>query len=118
MSERQVLKSPACDRKASSGSRIVMTAKSLVHSLLVVSTVLGGAACQQVKSANPLSPDVAGPLPGVSLSAPLPVEPTQGAQVVSDGQPTTLVFENSTTTGERPMWMAFELASDASFQQV
>src|SRR5262245_6958830 len=95
-----------------------MTAKLLVSSLVLVSAVFGSTACQQVKSANPLSPDVAGPIAGVSLSAPLPVEPTQGAQVVADGQPTTLVFENSTTSGERPMWMQFELASDASFQHV
>src|SRR4029453_19255562 len=96
----------------------VMTAKSLVPSLLLVSIVFGSAACQQVKSANPLSPDVAGPIPGVSISAPLPVEPIQGAQVVADGQPTTLVFENSATTGERPMWMQFGIASDTNFQQV
>jgi hypothetical protein len=31
------------------------------------------AACQTSKSANPLSPSVAGPIPGVEISAPIPV---------------------------------------------
>src|SRR4029077_18912615 len=72
----------------------------------------------QTKSANPLSPDVAGPIPGVSLTAPRPVEPGMGAQVVADGQPTTLIFENATSTGERSLWMQLELASDANFQSI
>ena len=95
-----------------------MRAKSIAISLLMVSAIIGGAACEQTKSANPLSPDVAGPIPGVSLSAPRPVEPPMGAQVVADGQPPTLVVENATTTGERALLMQLELASDPNFQSV
>ena len=95
-----------------------MRAKTIAISLLLVSAVIGGVACEQTKSANPLSPDVAGPIPGVSLTAPRPVEPGMGAQVVADGQPPTLVVENATTTGERALVMQLELASDPNFQSV
>ena len=35
-------------------------------------TVMG---CEQVKSANPLSPSIAGPIPGVNITAPQSLEP-------------------------------------------
>jgi hypothetical protein len=75
-------------------------------------------ACEQAKSANPLSPAVAGPLPGVSISAPKPLEPIAGTQVVNDGRPQTLLIENAGTSGPRELWLQVELAADANFQQV
>src|SRR5690606_2727779 len=36
---------------------------------------------------------------------------------VTLGQPVTLLFESSTTNGERPLWMQVELATDPAFQQ-
>jgi hypothetical protein len=73
------------------------------------------AACESRKSANPLSPDVAGPIPGVSISAPRPVEPTPGSDVPTDRQPLTLTVENAATTGQRPLVYLFELALDTAF---
>ena len=72
-------------------------------------------ACATSKSSNPLSPTVAGPLPGVNITAPKPVDPTAGARIAVDKQPLTLVVENATTSGVRPLSYAFEVATDVDF---
>ncbi len=74
--------------------------------------------CEQVKSANPTSPSIAGPIPGVTITAPLTLEPAAGAEVIQQGQPVTLLVENATTTGERTLWLRIEVASDAAFSQI
>jgi hypothetical protein len=75
-------------------------------------------ACEKGKSANPLSPDVAGPIPGVSITAPKPLEPGPGQQLIADGAPQTLLIENADTSGQRELFMQVEVASDGAFQQV
>ena len=83
--------------------------------LLALSLVLLAAAgCVSSKSANPLSPSVAGPIPGVNITAPMPVEP-KGAKVAVDRQPVTLVVDNAVTNGQRPLSYTFEVATDADF---
>jgi len=72
-------------------------------------------ACATSKSSNPLSPTVAGPLPGVNITAPKPVDPAAGARIAVDKQPLTLVVENATTSGVRPLSYAFEVATDVDF---
>jgi hypothetical protein len=76
------------------------------------------AACQQNKSANPLSPDIAGPIPGVSITAPKNLEPFVGQQIEATQQPLNFLIENASTSGVRPLALQFQLASDANFQQV
>src|SRR5216684_545204 len=71
--------------------------------------------CQVSKSSNPLSAFVAGPIPGVSISTPKPLDPTGGAKIAVDKQPLTLVVENASTSGVRPLSYAFEVATDAGF---
>ena len=75
------------------------------------------AACETSKSANPLSPTIAGPIPGVNISAPKLLEPN-GAQVPADKQPVTLLIENASSTGARPLSYDFEIAIDAAFTTV
>ena len=82
--------------------------------LLLPPVLLSAAGCTSAKSANPLSPSVAGPIPGVNITAPMPVEP-KGAKVAVDKQPVTLVVENSATSGQRPLSYVFEVATDAAF---
>jgi hypothetical protein len=84
----------------------------------LVGAVLLIQGCEQVKSANPLSPSIAGPIPGVNITAPLILEPPMGAEVKQEGQPISLLIENASTNGERPLWLRIELASDAGFTQV
>jgi hypothetical protein len=79
---------------------------------------LVAAACQQSKSANPLSPDIAGPIPGVTISAPKNLEPFAGQTIVASQQPLDFLIENSSTSGVRPLSMQFQLASDGNFQTI
>ena len=90
------------------------TAASVALLLAVAVTV----ACEKGKSANPLSPDVAGPIPGVLITAPKTLEPLAGQEVVADGAPQTLLIENAGTSGPRELFLEVEVASDAGFGQV
>jgi hypothetical protein len=82
--------------------------------LLWTPLLLAAAGCAATKSANPLSPTVAGPIPGVNITAPTPLEPN-GAKVAVDRQPVTLMVDNAVTSGQRPLSYAFEVATDADF---
>ena len=73
-------------------------------------------ACEAKKSANPLSPAVAGPIAGVNITAPNLLEPAQGFRFKENQQPIKLIIENSTSTGVRPVAYIFEVASDRDFQ--
>lgn len=72
------------------------------------------AGCEASKSSNPLSPTIAGPIAGVSIEAPVPVSPANGAEVVNT-EPVRLVFNNATSNGQRPLYYVVELGSDANF---
>lgn len=71
--------------------------------------------CDTLKSANPTSPSVAGPIAGVSITPPTPVTPAQGANINAKDQPVTLSIQNSTTNGQRPITYVFEIATDSGF---
>jgi hypothetical protein len=75
-------------------------------------------ACQVQKSANPLSPQVAGPIAGVEISSPALLEPGQDWELRTRDQPIKLLFQNANSNGERPLTYAFELAADAAFKNV
>lgn len=75
----------------------------------------GISACAVEKTSNPLSPSVAGPIPGVAISAPDIVQPAPGARISVEQQPITLTLQNSTTSGVRPLSYTFEVAADAAF---
>jgi hypothetical protein len=81
---------------------------------VVAALAVAVAACEAEKSRNPLSPNVAGPIAGVSLSVPEPANPINGTEVTNT-QPLRLTFNNSSSNGERPFWYVVELASDAGF---
>jgi hypothetical protein len=72
-------------------------------------------ACEAKKSSNPLSPSVAGPIPGVTISAPVLLQPAQGFKFKESEQPIKLVVQNATTTGVRPLTYTFDVASDNAF---
>lgn len=72
-------------------------------------------ACELQKSENPLSPSIAGPIPGVEISAPKPLEPATGWEIPGSRQPLTLLLENASSNGPRPLNYLFEVATDAGF---
>lgn len=72
-------------------------------------------ACEAKKSSNPLSPSVAGPIAGVSITPPVLLEPAQGIKYKESQQPIKLVIQNATTNGVRPITYTFEVATDTTF---
>src|SRR5258708_29091782 len=81
--------------------------------VLVAAVALAG--CSASKSSNPLSPTVAGPIPGVDISAPKMLEPAPGTKISTEKQPVTLLIENAGSSGVRPLTYSFDIATDSAF---
>ena len=79
---------------------------------------VAAAGCEVEKSANPLSPAVAGPIEGVVISPPSLVKPAPDGKVSAREQPVQLVIQNAATNGVRPLKYLFEIASDPEFKNV
>jgi hypothetical protein len=75
-------------------------------------------ACQVEKSANPLSPAIAGPVAGVVISTPNLLEPGQDWELKTRDQPIKLLFQNADTNGARPLKYSFDIATDAAFKNI
>jgi hypothetical protein len=71
--------------------------------------------CQTSKSSTPTAPTVAGPIAGVTITAPVLVSPSQGFKFKESEQPIQLVIQNATTSGVRALTYTFEVASDQGF---
>ena len=85
------------------------------HPLRALVVIVAFGACQVRKSEHPLSPSVAGPIPGVNITAPKAMDPPSGSRVEVTKQPITLTVENATTNGVRPLSYVFEVAADSQF---
>lgn len=94
-----------------------MTMPRTTFAILVLLAAAAGG-CERAKSANPLSPDLAGPLPGVEITAPAPLEPEVGKEIIANDQPLTLLIQNAGTTGPRELYLEVDVAADANFQQI
>jgi hypothetical protein len=90
-----------------------MTSRFAGFALILAAAGLTG--CEAAKSSNPTAPSVAGPIPGVNISAPTLLEPAQGFKFKENEQPIRLVVANATTNGVRPLTYAFEVAADPGF---
>jgi hypothetical protein len=82
----------------------------------LAAALVAASACETSKSSNPLSPTLAGPIPGVNITAPKPLEPYNGSRI-TQGQSIDLLLENASTNGERPIWQQLEVSLDAAFAQ-
>lgn len=89
-----------------------------MRGLTALAAVVCLGACEAAKSANPTAPSVAGPIPGVAISAPKPLEPFQGATLFFSPEPPTLLIENAGTSGVRTIWLQLEVSTDAAFSQL
>ncbi len=74
--------------------------------------------CEAAKSANPTAPSVAGPIPGVNITAPRPLEPRANSTLTFNGEPLTLLIENAGSSGSRAIWLQLEVGTDISFKQI
>jgi hypothetical protein len=88
----------------------------LIPGLFAIGVCLTVAACGTERSSNPLSPSVAGPIAGVSITAPKPIDPSNGVELKT-GTPVVLTLENASSTSERPFWHKIEVALDSGFAQ-
>ena len=86
--------------------------------VFLVSLVAGLSACETQKSRNPLSPNIAGPIEGVVISAPALMEPVNGALLSVAAQPLTLKFGSAASNSERPFWYEVQVATDGDFAHV
>jgi hypothetical protein len=78
---------------------------------------VGPLACAKTeKSNNPLSPEIAGPIPWVEIAAPTLMEPGRDWRIKTNEQPIQLLIENADTNGPRPLVYRFEIATDAGFR--
>ena len=102
-------------RSGLSRIQVTLMNRLLVPAAGMLAAALALTACEATKSSNPLSPAVAGPIPGVNISAPKILEPFAGQKIAVDRQPVTLLIENALTTGVRPLSYTFDIATDANF---
>jgi len=86
----------------------------LFAGLIVVAVGSTSGCVDAEKSSHPLAPTVAGPIPGVSITAPSPMQPVN-TKVAVDQQPLTLMIGNSATNGVRPLSYEFDIAIDNKF---
>jgi hypothetical protein len=86
--------------------------------LTAVVAIVCVAGCETAKSANPTAPSVAGPIPGVNITAPRPLEPGAGSTVIFSSEPPVLLIENAGTTGARALYLQLEVGTDASLKQI
>jgi hypothetical protein len=89
--------------------------RSRTYSVTCGLFLLALAGCQTSKSSTPTAPTVAGPIPGVNISAPALLEPAQGIKFKENEQPIRLVIQNATTNGVRPLSYTFEVSADSGF---
>jgi hypothetical protein len=92
----------------------VMLMRRTPRALAVVAALAAGA-CQVAKSSNPLTPTVAGPIPGVTITAPRIMQPSTGSRISAEQQPIALTVGNASTSGVRPLSYGFDVAADAGF---
>jgi len=89
--------------------------RTILSAVSVLATAAAMTACESSKSSTPLSPVIAGPIPGVEISAPKMLEPLAGQKIAVDKQPITLLIENASSNGVRPLTYSFQVATDANF---
>lgn len=89
-----------------------------MRGLVAFAAVLALVGCEAAKSANPTAPSVAGPIPGVNITAPRALEPFAGQSLIFTGEAPTLLIENAGTSGARTIWLEIDVATDPQFNQL
>jgi hypothetical protein len=90
-----------------------MTSRALTFASGVLLAALAG--CETAKSSTPTAPTVAGPIAGVTISAPVLLQPSSGSKFKESEQPIQLVIQNATTNGARPLTYTVEVSTDSGF---
>jgi hypothetical protein len=83
-----------------------------------VSLMLVGTACDSERSSSPLSPQIAGPIAGVTITSPAAAPTLDGQLLTVTSQPVSLAFTNATSDSVRPFVYEIQIATDAAFTQI
>jgi len=97
-----------------------MNLRRVLITLPAIGLLVAAVGCSDViqKSANPLSPTIAGALDGVTFTAPVNVSPAQNSQIKYVDQPITFAFDSATSTSPRPFTMHLQISKEYSFATV
>ncbi len=85
--------------------------------LSAVAASIAASGCSFESSSDPLSPTVAGPVPGVVIQQPKLVQPTNGAKIGAD-KGLTFTVTAVTSSGQRPVTYFIEIAQDVEFKNI
>lgn len=96
-------------------SNTILFRSSRLLSVAALCAAVLGAGCEQVKTSNPLSPLIAGPIAGVDISLPRSLEPGAGTKIEDRNQPITLLIENPSSNSPRPFTLRLQIATDSGF---
>ena len=88
------------------------------RSVLVLALAAGLSGCETERSLNPLSPSIAGPIAGVTISSPTAVAPRGGLLIKVGDQPIQLSFSRAISNSERPFWYEVQVSRDTAFADV
>ena len=97
---------------------MLQNCNSSLRSVLALAVAVGLGGCDTEKSRNPLSPSIAGPIEGVTISAPTAVTPNDGLLIKVGDQPLQLTFNRATSNSERPFWYEVQVSRDEAFTDV
>ncbi len=84
--------------------------------LFATATIM--AACDGERSSNPLSPNIAGPLAGVTITTPAAAQPVDGQLITVDAQPVTLTFQSAVSNSPRPFRYEVQITENGSFASI
>lgn len=93
----------------------ILSGKRAITALVAMVCLAG---CEAAKSSNPTAPSVAGPIPGVNITAPRPLEPYAGSTLTFSNEPPSLLIENAGTSGNRTLTLRIEVGADDAFRQI
>ena len=84
----------------------------------MVAGLISVAGCESERSLNPLSPQIAGPIAGVTITAPTPISPIPGSLIEVASQPIALTFANAISNSVRPFWHHLEVSNTDGFVEI
>ncbi|MDA1091847.1 MAG: hypothetical protein O3A25_01050 [Acidobacteria bacterium] len=86
--------------------------------VVTVSLSAAMAGCDAERSSNPLSPSIAGPLAGVTITSPSAIGAANTPLIPSTEQPVTLTFAGAQSNSVRPFTYELQVATDPAFTQI
>ena len=97
---------------------MAQTCKRTLKTVVLLAAAPMMVACDSEHSSNPLSPNIAGPLAGITITTPASIQPVDGQLIAVDTQPVTLVFQSAVSDSPRPFWHEAQIAEDGNFVSI